>query len=178
MHSFTHLNEVRICQATTGRDLNFGYPLGQQWIRFIAPLQPQKGSSRGFYEKLFISTKNHNQRNPSEFIQKGDRYTWLWHGYNDETDEHNDILEANGFDTISFVFAGHCIVTITIGMLGNETIVQLTQENIPTGEDGKADIHIGCMEGWTFYMANLKSILEGGIDLRNRSLNVGKVINS
>lgn len=141
-------------------------------------LATTEGIESWFLRKAVYFDENHNQRNPSEFIQKGDRYTWLWHGYNDETVEHNDILEANGFDTISFVFAGHCIVTITIGMLGNETIVQLTQENIPTGEDGKADIHIGCMEGWTFYMANLKSILEGGIDLRNRSLNVGKVINS
>ena len=141
-------------------------------------LATTEGIESWFLRKAVYFDENHNQRNPSEFIQKGDRYTWLWHGYNDETVEHNDILEANGFDTISFVFAGHCIVTITIGTLGNETIVQLTQENIPTGEDGKADIHIGCMEGWTFYMANLKSILEGGIDLRNRSLNVGKVINS
>ena len=141
-------------------------------------LATTEGIESWFLRKAVYFDENHNQRNPSEFIQKGDRYTWLWHGYNDETVEHNDILEANGFDTISFVFAGHCIVTITIGMLGNETIIQLTQENIPTGEDGKADIHIGCMEGWTFYMANLKSILEGGIDLRNRSLNVGKVINS
>lgn len=141
-------------------------------------LATTEGIESWFLRKAVYFDENHNQRNPSEFIQKGDRYTWLWHGYNDETVEHNDILEANGFDTISFVFAGHCIVTITIGMLGNETIVQLTQENIPTGEDGKADIHIGCMVGWTFYMANLKSILEGGIDLRNRSLNVGKVINS
>ena len=141
-------------------------------------LATTEGIESWFLRKAVYFDENQNQRNPSEFIQKGDRYTWLWHGYNDETVEHNDILEANGFDTISFVFAGHCIVTITIGMLGNETIVQLTQENIPAGEDGKADIHIGCMEGWTFYMANLKSILEGGIDLRNRSLNVGKVINS
>ena len=114
----------------------------------------------------------------SEFIQKGDQYTWMWHGYDDETVEHNDILEANGEDMISFVFAGHCVVTITIGMLDTETIVQLVQENIPTGEESKADIHIGCMEGWTFYLTNLKSILEGGIDLRNRKLNIGKVISS
>jgi hypothetical protein len=118
------------------------------------------------------------QRKRDEFIQQGDRYTWLWHGYSDEVVEHNDILQANGSDLFSFVFAGHCIVKVTIGMLDNETIVQLTQENIPTGEEGKVNIHIGCMEGWTFYLANLKSILEGGLDLRNRNVKIGKVVNA
>jgi hypothetical protein len=87
-------------------------------------------------------------------------------------------VEANGSDLVSFVFAGHCVVTVTIGTLDDETIVQLTQGNIPVGEEGKVDIHIGCMQGWTFYLANLKSILEGGIDLRNRNIRIGKVINS
>ena len=138
----------------------------------------QEGIESWFVRTALFFRPDNSQRSENEFIQKGDRYTWLWHGYDDETVEHNDILEANGEDTVSFVFAGHCIVTVTIGMLDTETIVQLTQENIPTGEEGKVDIHIGCMEGWTFYLANLKSILEGGIDLRNRNMKIGKVINA
>jgi uncharacterized protein YndB with AHSA1/START domain len=161
------------------------------WSKFIlrvnvdAPVETiyhawatQEGIETWFLRSAGYLTLDHRLRQKNEFIQKGDRYTWLWHGYSDETVEHNDILEANGLDTLSFVFAGHCIVIVTIGILDTETIVQLTQENIPTGEEGKVNIHIGCMEGWTFYLANLKSILEGGIDLRNRNMNIGKVINS
>ena len=138
----------------------------------------KQGIESWFLRSAQFFTPTNTQRGDQEFIQRGDRYTWLWHGYDDDTVEHNDILEANGQDTISFVFAGHCIVKVVIGMLDTETIVELTQENIPTGEDGKVNIHIGCMEGWTFYLANLKSILEGGIDLRNRNLKLGKVVNS
>ena len=138
----------------------------------------KQGIESWFLRRADFFTPENKLRGEQEFIQHGDRYTWLWHGYDDETVEHNDILETNGQDTISFVFAGHCIVTVVIGMIDEEIIVQLTQENIPTGEEGKANIHIGCMEGWTFYLANLKSILEGGIDLRNRNMNVGKVVNS
>ena len=161
------------------------------WSRFVLRI-PVTASRENIYkawttkqgiESWFLRSANfftpqHKLRGEQEFIQNGDRYTWLWHGYDDETVENNDILEANGEDTISFVFAGHCIVTVIIGMIDEETIVQLTQENIPTGEEGKVNIHVGCMEGWTFYLANLKSVLEGGIDLRNRNLNVGKVVNS
>ena len=138
----------------------------------------QRGIESWFLRSARFLTPGNTVRGEEEFIQNRDRYTWLWHGYDDDTVEHNDILEANGDDTISFVFAGHCIVTVLIGMLDMETIVQLTQENIPTGEDGKTNIHIECMQGWTFYLANLKSILEGGLDLRNRNLNIGKVLNA
>lgn len=161
------------------------------WSKFVlripvkAPLETiyhawatQEGIESWFLRSAKFITGQNVNRGRTELVQKGDRYTWLWHGYDDETVEHNDILEANGEDMMSFVFAGHCIVTVNIGMLDEETIVELKQENIPTGEEGKTDIHIGCMEGWTFYLANLKSILEGGIDLRNRNIQIGKVINA
>ena len=138
----------------------------------------KSGIEKWFLRKAEFYTDANRLRTENEQIRKGDRYTWLWHGYDDNTVEHNYILEANGVDTLSFVFAGNCVVTITIGIIDTEVILQLTQENIPTGEERKAEIHVGCMEGWTFYLANLKSILEGGKDLRNRNLNIGKVINS
>lgn len=138
----------------------------------------QQGIESWFLRSAQYLAADNHRRNEKEFIKKGDHYTWMWHGYDDETVEQNDILEANGEDNLSFVFAGNCIVTITIGILEKETIVQLIQENIPTGEESKVNLHIGCMEGWTFYLANLKSILEGGIDLRNRNMNIGKVISS
>jgi hypothetical protein len=37
---------------------------------------------------------------------------------------------------------------------------------------------IECGKGWTFYMTNLKSILEGGIDLSNKNMSMQNVINS
>jgi hypothetical protein len=59
-----------------------------------------------------------------------------------------------------------------------ENIVELLQENIPTDEQGMHSWHLGCKTGSTFYLANLKSVLEGGIDLRNKSEKLQRVINS
>jgi hypothetical protein len=56
--------------------------------------------------------------------------------------------------------------------------VELVQEEIPTDENGKQIFHLGCKSGWTFYLANLKSIFEGGIDLRNRNTKLQDVLNS
>jgi hypothetical protein len=38
--------------------------------------------------------------------------------------------------------------------------------------------HLGCKTGWTFYLANLKSLMEGGIDLRNKNEKIQRVINA
>jgi uncharacterized protein YndB with AHSA1/START domain len=113
-----------------------------------------------------------------EFVKKGDTYKWLWYGYGDDTAEHGEILDCNGKDLFKFRFgkAGDC--TVKIYTEENETIVELTQDNIPTDEKGKHNYHVGCNGGWTFYFANLKSLFEGGIDLRNRNEKLQRMINS
>ncbi|ULQ51640.1 SRPBCC family protein [Flavihumibacter fluvii] len=113
-----------------------------------------------------------------DFAGIGDRYTFLWHGWPDETVEHGEILEANGHDLFKFSFgqAGNC--TVRILLAGEEQIVELEQTEIPTDDKGKFTWHIGCRTGWTFYLTNLKSILEGGIDLRNRDEHLQNMINA
>ena len=111
-------------------------------------------------------------------IQKNDNYKWMWHGYSDELVETGRILEANGHDLLQFTFAGECIVTVKIYSEIDESIVEVIQENIPTDENSKVQYHLGCSNGWIFYLANLKSILEGGIDLRNKKMELIKMINS
>jgi hypothetical protein len=113
-----------------------------------------------------------------ELVKKGDTYKWLWHGWPDDTVEYGEILETNGKDFFKFSFgkAGNC--SVKIYKEENETIVELVQDNIPDDELGMKNYHLGCSTGWTFYLANMKSLYEGGIDLRNRNEKLQKVINS
>ncbi len=117
-------------------------------------------------------------RENNEPVQKGDKYKWLWHGWADDTVEYGDIIDCNGKDFIKFSFgkAGTC--SVTIKKEGTENIVELVQENIPDDEQGKQNYHLGCKTGWTFYLTNLKSLLEGGIDLRNKNTALQNVINA
>jgi uncharacterized protein YndB with AHSA1/START domain len=119
-----------------------------------------------------------SQRNSDEQVSKGDTYTWRWHGWPDETVEHGTILECNGKDLFSFSFgkAGNCAVRIYKDQ--EETIVELVQDEIPSDEHGKHYWHIGCKTGWTFYLANMKSMYEGGKDLRNKNVKLQEVLNS
>jgi uncharacterized protein YndB with AHSA1/START domain len=98
-------------------------------------------------------------------VQRNDTYAWRWHFYKET--EYGDIREANGKDFIQFSFAGNCIVDVQLEAAGGYTLVHLRQYNIPTDEASQFAIRIGCVQGWTFYLTNLKSVYESGNDLRN-----------
>jgi uncharacterized protein YndB with AHSA1/START domain len=131
----------------------------------------------GGFEKWFLRKANFytipmRTREPDEFIMKEDTYEWYWHGYDDETVETGQILEANGTDFLKFTFAGGSIVSVGITSRNGVSIVELTQENIPLEDDPSKNLFVQCQVGWTFYMANLKSVIEGGVDLRNKRMEV------
>ncbi|MNU28469.1 hypothetical protein D3C71_169060 [compost metagenome] len=100
-----------------------------------------------------------------ETVHTGDTYAWRWYFY--EETEHGEIREANGKDFLQFSFAGNCLVDVQLEPAGDYTLVRLRQHNIPTDEASQFGIRIGCVEGWTFYLTNLKSVYEYGHDLRN-----------
>lgn len=117
-------------------------------------------------------------RSKDEFVQKGDSYKWLWHGWPDDTVEHGQVLDCNGSNFFKFSFgkAGNC--SVTIKREEGIHIVELVQDNIPTDEHGMQYWHLGCKTGWTFYLANMKSLYEGGIDLRNKNERLQQMLNS
>jgi hypothetical protein len=140
-------------------------------------------TTRENIEKWFLrlgefSDSENVVRDQNASAQENDNYRWMWHGYSDEVVETGIVLKANGSDLFQFTFADKCIVTIKIETELGQNVVTLIQENIPTDEFSKVNFHLGCSNGWTFYLANLKSILEGGIDLRNKDIALSKVINS
>ena len=138
----------------------------------------QKGIESWFLRYAKFSTPENIVRNPEQFIEAGDTYFWLWHGYSDEVYEKRKIIEANGKDLLRFDFSGDCIVTVRVKTEGSENIVELTQENIPEDNDPATNLYVGCGEGWTFYLTNLKSVLEGGLDLRSKNMQISNVINA
>ncbi|MBI1938679.1 MAG: SRPBCC domain-containing protein [Ignavibacteriales bacterium] len=136
------------------------------------------GLEKWFLRKAEFKDTNKKILGPNEIIQVGDTYEWYWHGWPDEVVERGTILEANGRDFLKFSFGKAGIVSVAIKNEEGENIVELTQEEIPTDEESKVNFHMGCSEGWAFYLVNLKSILEGGIDLRNKDLRLKRVVNS
>ncbi len=101
-----------------------------------------------------------------------------WHWFAQSHSEKGVVLDANGKDFLSFTFAGNCKVSIQLKQVKNQTQVVLTQEEIPEDDASKENIRLGCAFGWTFYLLNLNSVLEGGLDLRNKDTELVGVVNN
>lgn len=138
-------------------------------------LTTQENIELWFLRKALFSTGLDQQRASSSRIEKGDQYTWEWHGSDDVA--KGEILNIDEPHQLAFTFLD-CHVTIEIKEEEGETMVQLTQSQISLDDASRMSYYVGCTRGWTFYMTNLKSILEGGIDLRNKNGRLHDVINT
>lgn len=108
-------------------------------------------------------------------LQKGDEYAWNWHCY--DVTEYGEVLEANGKNVFTFYFAGKTKVDVRLEALNDQVLVTLTQSDIPVDDESKKSIRLGCSSGWAFYLVNLKAWLENGVDLRNKDVGNGVVVN-
>ena len=138
----------------------------------------QQGLESWFLRLAECRTPEGILRKRDKAVEKGDSYKWLWFGYDDAIAEEKQILSANGKDELQFSFSGGCIVTVTVKQEDNETICELQQHMPMDDESEQRYFFIECGKGWTFYMTNLKSMLEGGIDLRNKNEHIQNVINA
>ncbi|WP_160717832.1 SRPBCC family protein [Chitinophaga solisilvae] len=86
------------------------------------------------------------------------------------------VLQANGKNIFSFTFSKGCPVSISIYPEHGETIVELFESKLPTDSDTIQRHYVGDSKGWIFFLTNLKSVLEGGLDLRNKNEAIGNVI--
>lgn len=134
------------------------------------------GIESWFLRKAIFKDGSGNDRSGDMPINENDTYTWLWHGYPDELDEKGKVLKANGKNLFSFTFSMGCPVTISFYTEQDQTIVELVESNLPTDEETVRKHFVGDSRGWIFYLANLKSVLEGGLDLRNKNEKILNVI--
>lgn len=130
------------------------------------------GLEKWFLREANFYTIPRRARGPEEFILKEDSYEWFWYGWGDDAVEKGYILEANGTDFLKFTFSEGSTVSINLYTSNGVSIVELNQENIPLENNPQKNLYVQCQLGWTFYLANLKSVLEGGVDLRNKKVEV------
>lgn len=128
----------------------------------------QEGIESWFLRSSVFKNEAGQERGRNDFAQAGDHFAWLWHGYDDDVVEHRSVLAANGKDFFQFTFTGDCVVSVSIQERSGLTIVELKQDLIPDDDNSETNLFVHCQVGWTFYLANLKSVLEGGVDLRNK----------
>lgn len=113
---------------------------------------------------------------PEENVTAGCTYNWFWYLYEDSMP--GVIKKVNGKDFLQFSFEGKCLVDVTLTEQADYTVVTLRHYNIPQDDKAKQFIRLGCASGWAFYLVNLKSVYEGGLDLRNKDEHLQPMINN
>ncbi len=122
------------------------------------------GLSKWFIDKAEFFN-NASLRNENEFPSTGDKYRiyWLYKDYS----SIGEVIEVQKNETFKFTFGDAGIVTISLSEEGGKTLVELKQENY-TGKEYDHEAYVNCYVCWTFYLANLKSVLEKNYDMRDR----------
>ncbi|RPI18627.1 MAG: SRPBCC domain-containing protein [Ignavibacteriae bacterium] len=123
------------------------------------------GIAKWFIDKAEYCYDDNKFRGDNEPAQPGDKYKFYWL-YKDYSAD-GEVIEAETNKIFKFTFGGAGIVTITLSEENQKTLVELKQENYP-GKQYDMDAYINCYVCWTFYLANLKSVMEAGFDMRDR----------
>lgn len=129
-----------------------------------------------FLKKVIFTDDTGILIDPEVNVTAGCAYSWFWYLYEDSMP--GLIKQANGKDFLQFSFEGDCLVDVNLTEKSGYTIVQLRHYNIPTDDQSKQYIRLGCASGWAFYLVNLKSVYEGGLDLRNKDEHLHAMINN
>jgi uncharacterized protein YndB with AHSA1/START domain len=131
---------------------------------------------RWFLKSVLFYDANQRPFSRTENITEGLTYEWYWYLYDEPMS--GCITQANGKDFLQFTFEGDCLVDVKLEEKEGFTIVTLTHHNIPNDDQSRQYVRLGCSNGWTFYLTNLKSVYEGGLDLRNKAPTLGTMINN
>jgi uncharacterized protein YndB with AHSA1/START domain len=112
-------------------------------------------------------------RTPTERVQPGDRYVWTW---NNGAEERCTFEVCEPESRYVFTFGDATHVEVKLSDIDGRTFVALQQHTEAT-DDERFATYRDCLQGWTFYLANLKSMMEGGIDLREVSPDRSGLVN-
>ena len=132
------------------------------------------GITKWFIGKAVYTAPGGRVRAGDELIEKGDKYEWDW-VYKD-FGVKGEVLEANGKDYVEFTFGSNAKFNIRLSMVDGRVLFMLTQESLPDNPMAE-EAHINCYVCWTLFVMNLKSVAEGGKDLREWDYDMDGLVN-
>lgn len=135
------------------------------------------GLENWFLESAVFFSPDGTKKDSSELIREGDTYKWKWFGY--DLISKGKVIEINDKDHMKFTFGeNEEIIHLDFIEKGDRVLIELRQyQKHPELEDRKR-VYVGCYGGWTYHLANLKSVYEGGLDLREKNPDIDNLINS
>ena len=113
-------------------------------------------------------------RNSDDYVQREDNMELKWQ--NKDFFTKGIVLDVHENELFSFTFGSLFNVTITLKPDNGRTLFTLTQK-YNKGAIQNDFAHINCCVCWVFFMTNLKSVIENGIDLRETNPDTEERVN-
>ena len=135
-----------------------------------------KGLTKWLLEAAsFFTLANETQLLNLSFANELDTYHWVWKGKNYEL--QGQVLDCDvQRKRISFTLGEACTVEITLTEHEGSTLLKLTQQAVP-GKTYDQMRQVNSYAYWTFFLTNLKSVVEHEIDLREDTFTVEGLLN-
>ncbi len=137
---------------------------------YLAPLEQlfhyfstAKGLESFFIYKAMHIAIDGTPRRSDEPVQTGDSYHWT---YVHEFSHSGKFLQVEPNRLVRFTF-GTMLVDVRFRDMGTATEVDLHQTNCATEDPDRAWQHVNCRSCWIYFMTNLRSVLAGGLDIRD-----------
>jgi uncharacterized protein YndB with AHSA1/START domain len=105
--------------------------------------------------------------------EEGGRYSWQWA---DGTREDGTFIEVDNSTLLKFTYGRDVLVTVKLMLTSKGVLVDAHQHAQRSDAENLA-LALDDSNGWTFYLANLKSVLEHGADLREARPDVEGLVN-
>jgi uncharacterized protein YndB with AHSA1/START domain len=118
---------------------------------------------------FFIGSARHaapggGVRAQDEVVAAGDTYAWAFlHGLS----LTGTFLACVPGERVAFTFGDAMQVDVTLRSVGDQVEVRLHQTGCGQDESARAWQHLNCRSCWVYFLTNLKSVLEHGVDLRD-----------
>ena len=135
-------------------------PLEKVWHAWATP----EGLCSFFVETCTGFDTEGNAHTPQSAFVPGGSYKWKWrHDFAGE----GSIFTVEPMSHLAFSFGAAMRVDVHLQDVGSSVRVHLHQSQIPDSEEGHVIGHMNCRSCWIFFMTNLVSVLQNGIDLRH-----------
>jgi len=149
-------------------------PLKEVFLKWGTP----KGISEWFIKDAEYESPDSKNREDNEIVKADDKYTWQF--YSGLVME-GKVLEVVPDSSFKFTFGKKepgsdedVVVNVLFKEKDGITEIELTQSNIADNEYGKVSYNLSCMVGWSYFLTNLRSILESGFDYREKDERLAK----
>jgi len=123
------------------------------------------GLAKWFPNEAVYRDRAGRTRRPTELAKSGDAYFKRF-VYAGGVQGDGVVLSARRERLFKISFGENGEVCFRLKPKDRGTLVELIQDRIPTHPEARIESHLGCRTGWTFFLTNLKSVAEGGPDLR------------